>query len=144
MLRPFFLMKFRALILVLGIFFASCIRERIQDILFIRDDLVILIMDISACITGKKKHIDNNANIIGEIPCERNFSKAHKLFHTVKKRLEDYPKITKYPISETLLQEIREMLKDVRKDINSLSNGAEKTQFIEECTQLYNCISFNS
>lgn len=139
-LRLCYLVKWWTLLFVFSFSFVSCMLDRMEDVLLLRDELMKL-MDISSCITGKQKKVNDNGNIIGEKPFEINFPKAHALFSYVERGLRDYPKITTYKISQSTLEEMHEILSALKQDIESLPDGLEKNQFRKEWNQLAQYIS---
>ncbi|WP_342264997.1 hypothetical protein [Cardinium endosymbiont of Philonthus spinipes] len=135
------LIKYWTFLIALGFSFTSCIGGNSEDIRLVRDDLLAPLMDISAYITGEQKEVDDNGNILGVTPCEKNYAKAHELFLEVLKKLKEYPSIIRYPIASSLLKELQAILNELKQDIANLPDGQEKNQFEREYTQLYDCIS---
>lgn len=130
--RLFYLMQCWAWLFLLAFSAASCVKDDMEDVYFLRDDLVMPLMDIASCITGKQKEMDEHGNIIGEKSFEKNFSKAHLLFQDVAQGLRSYPKIIRYPIAQNTLEEINEQLCILERDINDLADGQDKSQFKQE------------
>ncbi|CAH2560093.1 hypothetical protein [Cardinium endosymbiont of Oedothorax gibbosus] len=122
-------------------FFASCKSDHGEDVLILRDELVVPLMEASSYITGKQKEIDDRGQIISGVPCEINFTKAHELCAHVEKRLRGYPKITRYEISQSALKEMHEILNTLKQDIESLPDSLEQKQFRKEWNQLAQYIS---
>lgn len=138
-LRRFCLIKCWAALFVLGFSFASC--NHTESAFYFHDDLMRLLMEISECITGKQKVEDDNNDIIWEQSCEKNFPKADKLFADVEKMLRAYPKITGYPIAQSMLSEISESLSKLKQDIEGLPDGRDKVHFRSEWNQLAQYVS---
>ena len=111
------------------------------DIYFSRNELVMPLVEISSCITGKQKEVDEHGNIIVAGSCEKDFSRAHALFSDVENRLRAYPKITKYQIAQSILREMSKILNELKQDIENLTNGSEKSLFGKEFNQLAQYVS---
>ncbi|WP_419241197.1 hypothetical protein [Cardinium endosymbiont of Nabis limbatus] len=133
-------MRHWTFLFIFSLLFASCGYKK-DSVVVLGQELLNDLDRIYAWITDREPVVDDSKNVEGP-SCKKNLPAACKLFSEVKDRLEQWLKLTRYPVAQSMLSEIDARLSTLKKAIENLPDGQNKKQLKEKCSQLDKYLAF--